>query len=535
MNSLLNYLIEANIGLCIFLAGFGLLLNQGTDFKLKRTYLMFAIVASLVFPLLHFQGVERIVPSLGDYLPETWLPEIVVQANGVATRPEHPLSIHVFDVIKAIYVTGVLATAALFLVRLASLLRMIWQSPLSRMGSLRIIESGENKSSFSFFRFIFIGQANQLSRHEKELIIQHEGIHVRQWHSIDMLLVNVLGIFCWFNPIIPIYKKIFIQLHEFEADARAVEDRDLNDYCSLLAKVALLSADYTLANHFSNSLTIKRIEMMRTMKSKIRAWKIAVAGLTVPLFFFVVSCQDQVMEDVTEIAKNSSSALIVPDKVQQRYNQLKKLNPMTNYLLIELNDKAQEKLKAMETTHGLPSSMEIYSFKDGEYIGDGATGNSWAAAASGTSVSSMIPAGEDKSKTLQTFAIIQYTDTAREISGRAMEDQVYTVTEKAAEFVGGIDALRTFLATNLSYPPESRMQGKEGTVFVSFIVNKDGSVSDHQIIKGVDPLMDAEALRVVKTSPNWIPAEQDNKVVRARFVLPIKFKLGNTPPSGESH
>ena len=103
------------------------------------------------------------------------------------------------------------------------------------------------------------------------------------------------------------YKKIFVHLHEYEADARSVKTHDVNDYCSLLAKVALLSADIRLANHFSNSLTLKRIQMIRKIRSKTKWWKVALLGATVPLFFFVVACQDQLAGDVTALAGDSSS------------------------------------------------------------------------------------------------------------------------------------------------------------------------------------------------------------------------------------
>src|SRR5690606_33953339 len=140
-----------------------------------------------------------------------------------------------------------------------------------------------------------------------------------------------------FNPFINTYKKIFIQLHEFEADARAVKNSDVNKYCSLLARVALQSADFKLANHFNNSLTVKRIEMMRRIKKNIRHWKVVAIASALPLVFFFVACQDQVTNEVTEIAKNSTHALIVPDFVKQRFEELRAANPGKTYTVLELN------------------------------------------------------------------------------------------------------------------------------------------------------------------------------------------------------
>ncbi len=96
------------------------------------------------------------------------------------------------------------------------------KSKSATSGPLTILESEETAPIFSFFNFIVIGQAKSLSPEEKRNVIQHETIHVRQLHSLDILLINVLGIFFWFNPLLSFYKKIFVQLHEFEADARVV-------------------------------------------------------------------------------------------------------------------------------------------------------------------------------------------------------------------------------------------------------------------------------------------------------------------------
>jgi periplasmic protein TonB len=79
---------------------------------------------------------------------------------------------------------------------------------------------------------------------------------------------------------------------------------------------------------------------------------------------------------------------------------------------------------------------------------------------------------------------------------------------------------------NLQYPSVARQQGIEGVVLVSFVINKDGSLSEITKIKSLSPETDAESLRVVGLSPNWKPGKVKGQVVRARFVLPIKFKLG---------
>lgn len=405
MSTFINYLIEANLGLCLFLLLYVVFLKNETDFKTKRAFLLVAVVSSIILPLIQLNTNSAVVPSLMEIIPATWLPEFVVTGSSSETSFQWDAWL----VIQLIYVTGILINLILFLIQLGSLLRVLYKSNYLQRGQYVIIESTAHKSSFSFFQFIFIGQADELSSQDKEQIIAHELVHARQKHSFDILLIQILGIFFWFNPLIKIYRKIFVQLHEFEADARAVENRDVNNYCSLLAKVALLSADIKIANHFSNSLTLKRIEMMRTIKSKIGSWKIAVLAFALPALFIIVSCQDQVKVSEPNAAKQTG--------------------------------------------------------------------------------------------------------------------EVFTTVEESASPAGGIESLGAFLSDNIEYPAESRKAGKEGTVFVEFVVNTDGSLSDFKTLKSVDPDIDAEALRVAKLLPTWNPGKQAGKVVRQRFVLPITFKL----------
>ena len=126
----------------------------------------------------------------------------------------------------------------------------------------------------------------------------------------------------------------------------------------------------------------------------------------------------------------------------------------------------------------------------------------------------------------QTFAIIEFNEHASRISEAAsQDDKVFTVVEEQPEFKGGYGAMMDFIRQNLRYPLEARQKGIEGTVYASFIVEMDGSVSSVNIIRGISPDCDAEVKRMVELFPNWQPGRQAGEDVRVRFVLPIKFKL----------
>ena len=109
-----------------------------------------------------------------------------------------------------------------------------------------------------------------------------------------------------------------------------------------------------------------------------------------------------------------------------------------------------------------------------------------------------------------------------------VEEETYIIPyDKKAQFPGGNDSLISFLQKNLHYPQEALNEGIEGRVYVAFIIKENGSISNVQVTQSVDPLLDAEAVRVVQSMPKWSPAEKNGKAVRSIFFLPVIFSLSN--------
>jgi len=106
-----------------------------------------------------------------------------------------------------------------------------------------------------------------------------------------------------------------------------------------------------------------------------------------------------------------------------------------------------------------------------------------------------------------------------------VEEEIFVVVENMPEFPGGELALRKFIATAIKYPSIAQENGIQGKVFVNFVVDKDGSISNAKIARGVDPSIDKEALRVVMTLPKWKPGMQRGKNVRVSYTVPISFQL----------
>jgi len=105
------------------------------------------------------------------------------------------------------------------------------------------------------------------------------------------------------------------------------------------------------------------------------------------------------------------------------------------------------------------------------------------------------------------------------------DDQIYTVVEQQPEFPGGIEAMMKFIQKNMKYPAQARRMGTEGRVFIGFVVNNDGHITDVAPIKGISADCDKEAARVISMMPNWKPGKQNGRTVAVQYNLPVRFTL----------
>ena len=128
--------------------------------------------------------------------------------------------------------------------------------------------------------------------------------------------------------------------------------------------------------------------------------------------------------------------------------------------------------------------------------------------------------------TLSVLAILfTVNTTATAQNKKTSNDKVFEKVEDMPEFPGGEQAMMDFVAKNVQYPKEAMEKEISGRVLVGFIVEKDGSISEMEIVKGIGGGCDEEAVRVVKAMPKWKPGKQKGKPVRVHFMLPLTFKL----------
>ena len=115
-------------------------------------------------------------------------------------------------------------------------------------------------------------------------------------------------------------------------------------------------------------------------------------------------------------------------------------------------------------------------------------------------------------------------DTAQFKNAESTE-KMYVVVEQMPAFPGGDAALMKYLSENIKYPKAAEKAGEQGRVVVNFIVEKDGAISNVNVVRSVTPTLDAEAVRVIKAMPKWVPGKQDGQFVRVKYNVPVSFRL----------
>ena len=135
-------------------------------------------------------------------------------------------------------------------------------------------------------------------------------------------------------------------------------------------------------------------------------------------------------------------------------------------------------------------------------------------------------AGTDSAAQKDVVAVENPVGTSTEkAAGETPLGEVYDMVEQAPTFPGGNQELMSYLAKNIKYPKEAQAAKKEGRVIVQFVVASTGQVTNVKVMRGVDPLLDAEAIRVVEGMPRWTPGRQDGEAVNVRYTLPVTFRL----------
>ena len=412
---LLMYQIKVGLCLIAFYLLWKLLLSRETFHRFNRVALLLVMVLAMVLPWIQF----TIASPTPVANPIVMLEELIITPAS-ATQPEQVNSFwNIMNIANVLYFIGVALVAAWLLHSQWSLHRLL------RKGRKELLPGGVtlhiipgDQAPFSYFKHIVINEQDYQDN-QREILV-HEQAHFRLGHSWDVLFIELMTMFQWWNPAAWLIGRELRQVHEYEADEAVVNQGvDVKQYQLLLIKKSVGDQLFSMANNFNYQSLKKRIRMMTINKSS--RWRQLRALAVVP---------------VTALALLAFA------------------NPTT--------------------------------------------------------------------ETADELVVVAYNEP--EVS-----QDVYESVEQMPEFPGGQAEMMKYLAQNIQYPANAAKNNVEGRVAVQFVIEKDGRIGEVKIARSVDPELDAEALRVVKSMPNFIPGRQDGKPVAVWYTIPISFKLQGEP------
>ena len=322
MESFLIYLLKASALLGIFYLSYFFLLKKETSFNLNRKYLLFGLITAGVLPAIYFTKKVYVEASSQSY-------NFILNSSEIASIPvETPIDWWEIAGIVYIILTGFFLLR--FTLQLTSVLRILFSYKTQNISGLKYLETENDHLPFSFFNYIVFNPEKH-SKKDLELILEHEKIHVKQMHSADIILVNLVSCLLWFNPFAWLYKKSVEQNLEFIADRETVNtNAEIKEYQRALVKVSTADLRPALTNHFYQSFIKKRIIMLnKKSSSRTSAWKFS---LVIPLLLAFM------------LLFNVKSEAHIINNPEQRLDENSETNPGKDLELIVTSKSSQENL-----------------------------------------------------------------------------------------------------------------------------------------------------------------------------------------------
>ena len=421
METLILYIAKVNIALAVFYLLYVLLLRKDTFIRLRRYYFLSAIIFSLAYPFFTVTALGNLM-DFRSTAPETETFVMIGELSMgelIIDDADQASPIDWTAVAKNVLLAGIVFLSLRFVWQLCSIIRIKRRSEKRKLFGQSIYHLADEITPFSFFNWIFI-HTEKHSEEELKQILLHEQTHVHQWHSVDVMLMEMVCILFWYNPTVWLMKRDMAINLEFLADNAVLQKGiDTQQYQYHLLQLTYHESAVQIVNNFNVPQLKQRIIMMNSNKSPMR--KLAKYLSVLPLALLLITA---------------------------------------NSMYAQTNETQQETTPPQE-----PQKKESTS------------------------------------------------------------NEIFVVVEQQPEFPGGTKGLMEWLGANIQYPKEAHEKGIEGRVIVNFVVEKDGSVSDVNVVRGQDPLLDAEATRVVPLMPNWTPGLQRGERVRVRYTLPIVFRI----------
>lgn len=537
------YFLKINVAIALFYAFYRLFFYKDTFFAWRRTALLCFFAVSAAVPLLDIQQwivQQEPMAAMADLYAAVVLPELTL-----TPQPETDWRQLMANGIVFAYWLVAALLALRFLFQLAGIVRLARRCPTQKIDGTTVHLLPRAEGPFSFFRWIFVCP-DAHTGDELHEILTHERTHARQWHSIDVLTGELACIICWFNPFAWLMKREIRTNLEYMADEKVLETgHDSRTYQYHLLGLSHHKAAATIYNSFNVLPLKKRIIMMN--KRRTRA-----IGRTKYLMFLPLAALLMIVSNIEAVARATQKITaevieaVTPAEIPNVQPQPENIAPLPQQ---EKPDKVTYKGKVVDK-YGQPiEGVQIVTLSqdksvgyqllkersqaDGTFVFEAAPDDRigfFHVTSQGTYIQSVNPEEWNLSREKTIVMDGKPTPMFREEDRNSTDEEVFEVVENMPEFPdGGMPGLMKYLSANIRYPEAAHKAGTQGRVTVQFVVGKDGSIGNVGILRGVDPNLDAEAIRVISSMPKWKPGTQKGEPVNVRYTVPVMFRLTPEP------
>jgi beta-lactamase regulating signal transducer with metallopeptidase domain len=511
MNSWLLFLLKSTLILSLLYSFFRLIMRKETFFKLSRIALLFIVIASVIIPFIYLpQSIHPIVPiKFEPIFKSNSIIEEPVQINEIpsaiqssipASNTIQPIVFSTKTIVLFVYLTGVFISLLLFFYSIGSVLLLIRKSRKTDLNGIHLMIVNDDIPAFSFRRYILISQHDYDTN--SEAILTHELSHIRQGHFYDLMLMELVKIIYWFNPLVYRMDSDLKDIHEFQADEHTLNSGiDATKYQLLIIQKCVGQQQFALANSFNHCQIKNRITMMNKSKTnKAWCWKVATFLPMLALLLMAFGKRGEIVP----VKRNLPEKIIAPSGIIQKQNE--------------------------------QSSQKIEIKKDGNYIDNKLCSleeivkkaQAWKKASN-----VWIPLIIDESIPVNRI------DEVREALANA---SVYHVTQSTVNsddviyFMGDVTESAKFTQGKfddwwksqvINYP---EIKSKSNKLTYSFIIDRNGKPRDAHILKGCEyPEINAAYEKILTKIPDWEPAKRLGTKVSVYNKIMTSYTVSSIP------
>jgi TonB family protein len=557
---MLNYILQVSACWGLFYLLYALVLSRTTFFSWNRAYLMLTLVISLLLPAMEWPATEAtsgVALQAAYYMQPITIgvQQLEVVVTGAPTGNTTEATVSGFEwrqLFLLIYWLGVSIAGFRLLYGMGQVFKLYRMSNKEKQPNYTLVSTPTLHTPFSFFRWLFWSNALPYPKADAAKIVRHEQAHMNGWHSLDILIAEILGVVFWFNPLVYFYIRALRTVHEYLADEAVLHHSKKTTYGHLLIRQSQSGQAIALANHFSHVQLKKRILMMT--KKKSHRHQLLRYVLTLPLlaalaFAFTLPATP---------ANPSSTAVPEgnePQPVFKGCEQLELEEAQQKCTTEKLMAFIQQNLKYPQAAKEAgQEGMAVVAFTvsktgavtDIEVVKSAGASLDNAALAVIRQLPNWIPAKDENGQVVAAKMTLPFRFKLPADDG----EEVFQVVEEMPRFPGCEDIanaekrqacanqeLLLYIYENLVYPKAAKEAGVEGMPVIKLVIGKDGAIKDYSISRAANDALDAEVLRVAQKMQQeitWVPGVQRGRKVNVALQLPIRFqmddKAGQTAP-----